>query len=375
MWPWILRLPSTGGQHAKEQKPVHRVELVSKSSRRKNVTPTISSSLTSYFFVLILGAFAYPQAQDQQKGPTIKVKSELVNLEVVVTDSGGQRVTGLQKEDFGVYEDGVKQDITHFSTEPRLLKVLLLFDLSTSMEAALRSVQQITTKLVDSLHAEDEVMVVTFAKEITATSDWTKDKNNARLQILQLVSAPPPWRNIPRSIDVTSLPDVNTNLYGGLRYVFDTTGREREHIVAFLFSDGIDSLDRYALKQRNLDAPELLKHAEESFAPIYPACFETQGKRHGFGRVGPLDISRRNPHGYGSNCKFLSTVAVASGGKMFRVQDAPTLEATLQQTLADLRSQYSLGYRPTSDRPGFHSIRVLMKRPNLLAQCRKGYRR
>src|SRR5258705_13607189 len=72
----------------------------------------------------------------------IKVESQLVNLNVVVMDRQGRRVTGLVKEDFEVFEDDSRQEITHFLAEERPLRLALVFDVSLSMEAALPTVKQ-----------------------------------------------------------------------------------------------------------------------------------------------------------------------------------------------------------------------------------------
>ena len=326
--------------------------------------------------LLTLPLFSYPRSNDQAKGaPSIRAEVELVDVPVVVTDRNGQRVAGLQREDFDIYEDDVRQEITHFAAEQEPLNLVLLFDLSVSMEAALPFVQKTAIKLVDTLRAEDEVIVLAFAQEIIAKTDWTKDRDQAKKRILELMPARPPWRNIPPNLSPGSLPDLNTNLYGALAYVFDAIGRHREHTVVLLFSDGVGSLDRYRFKERRLDEEAVLRRAEESWGPIYSACFESGSKGLPLGRLGPFDIRRSKPRGYGSGCKFLSRIGFATGGKVYEVKKEPGLDLALQETLADLRSRYSLAYKPPPGKPGFHSLRVLVKRPNLLPHYRKGYRR
>lgn len=67
----------------------------------------------------------------------IRIDTTLVNLNVVVKDRQGRRVHGLTRDDFDVYEDVARQEITHFVAEERALWLVLLFDVNSVMEAAL----------------------------------------------------------------------------------------------------------------------------------------------------------------------------------------------------------------------------------------------
>jgi VWFA-related protein len=79
--------------------------------------------------------------------------------------------------------------------------------------------------------------------------------------------------------------------------------------------------------------------------------------------------------GYRSNCKFLSEVADATGGRSFEFESQPELAQIMKKTLDELRSQYSLAYHPSSqgNRVGFHKIKVVVKKPDLIARAREGY--
>jgi hypothetical protein len=74
-------------------------------------------------FLALLLLLIQPLAIFGQEAPVVKIDTELVNLNVVVTDRHGQRVRGLAKNDFEVYEDGVKQEISHFAAEERSLRL------------------------------------------------------------------------------------------------------------------------------------------------------------------------------------------------------------------------------------------------------------
>lgn len=309
------------------------------------------------------------------KEGAIRVEVDLVDIDVVVTDRNGQRIRGLQKEDFEVYEDGIKQEISHFAAADRPLRLLLLFDTSLSMEAVLAELRGSGVKLIETLQPRDEVMIASFAEQITAHTDWTTNKREAKQAITQLNLAQPPWSNLPP--DPRDLPDVNTNLCGTLQYVFEQVGREREEPVAILvFTDGIDSVTRWLARKRKVDAKALVKQAEESWSPVYPLCFKSQRSRKAgriavIGGVGP-NIGIR---GYGSGCKFLSKVAGVTGGMIFEVEAEPSLDRAVQEALLDLRIQYSLAYKSSQQKNGYHRIQVRVRRPDLIVRARDGYRR
>src|SRR5262245_46502937 len=88
-------------------------------------------ALRSLFLALALSFIQIPAAFAQREF-VVKIDTELVNLNVVVTDKSGQRVRGLVKDDFEVFEDGARQEISHFVAEERPLKLVLLFDASIS---------------------------------------------------------------------------------------------------------------------------------------------------------------------------------------------------------------------------------------------------
>jgi len=77
--------------------------------------------LTVWLIVL----FSPGVAQDEGK---VKIKTELININVVVKDADGKRIPDLKKEDFEIYEDGVLQEIAQFKPAPHPLRLILLFD-------------------------------------------------------------------------------------------------------------------------------------------------------------------------------------------------------------------------------------------------------
>src|SRR5512145_2455992 len=128
------------------------------------------SRLALYFAVLCI-IVASPSSVFAQN-EVIRVDTALVNLDVVVKDRQGQRVRGLAKEDFDVYEDGARQEIMHFVAEERSLQLVLLFDVSVSMEAVLPIIKQEAIALMNNLRPDDAINIVSFASEVQKPSGW-----------------------------------------------------------------------------------------------------------------------------------------------------------------------------------------------------------
>jgi len=102
-------------------------------------------------------------AYSQQAAATFRAHTDLVVIPVTVTDTLNRFVLGLQKGDFHLFEDGVEQNVAHFSGEDAPLSVGVLFDESGSMDYKLRTSRDAVAQLLNALTKEDEAFLVEFA--------------------------------------------------------------------------------------------------------------------------------------------------------------------------------------------------------------------
>jgi VWFA-related protein len=339
--------------------------------------------------VCVIVLFSPVVAQDDGKP---KIKTELISIDVMVKDAEGRRIPDLKKEDFEIYEDGVLQEIADFKPAPHPLRLILLFDTSVSMGAIFPAVQDEAAKVVESLDQLDEIMIGSFDAGLQLSSDWG-GKALATTEILGLKSTStftptsqnpqpmPPRAPTPRFPGPVPgpgpfpmprgrmEPDKNTNLFGAMRALFDRVGGRSGNEVVLIFSDGKDSVDRNLANQRPVkDQKQVIREAQENLSQIYAACFKPDQASSG----SPFGIGRG---GYGSDCKFLSEIAGASGGRSFEFESQSAFAQVLKKTLDELRSQYTLAYRPSSQgsRVGFHKIRVVVKKQDMIARARESY--
>jgi Ca-activated chloride channel family protein len=330
--------------------------------------------------VCLLAANMHASAQQEE---TIKVETELVNLNVVVKDRGGRSVSGLKKEDFEVYEDGVRQEISHFSADEKPLRLVLLFDTSVSMEEVLPIIQQEAIRLIDDLRLQDQVSVVTFATDVRRLTNWL-NKDQAREQVKSL-RLEPHQTPLPATISRQgyNVGDGNTYMYEALQYVFENVREGDNKVAVMMFSDGVDtgagrSMER--IKERADTVGKDVKWlAEESQSLVYPIRFKTKQWIGDAPRPAwrPLKTLKIGTTPTNPSVELLAKIADATGGDVFEFSTRQDLTVALQKTLTDLRSQYGLAYRPpqAKERAAFHRIKVRVKQPGLIARARDGYRR
>jgi Ca-activated chloride channel homolog len=332
-------------------------------------------------FLALLLLLIQPLAIFAQEAPVAKIDTELVNLNVVVTDRQGQRVRGLAKDDFEVYEDGVKQEISHFVAEERSLKLVLLFDISISMEEVLPTVKQAAIKFVEDLSGDDRLSVVSFASEVRLHTNWVERKKAIEaIKALEPEPHPKPVPPVPGR-NGRNVGDGNTYLYEAFQYVFDMLRDNRDRVAVIMFSDGVDtgggrSLEK-ARKRAEVIGQETKRQAEESWAVVYPIRFKTKQVIGYFPepvpRIPTIIKIGRAPKDPGS--ELFSAIATASGGSVFEFTNQMDLTEALREVIIDLRSQYSLAYTPpeTAHRKGYHRIKVRVKKPGLITRTRDGY--
>src|SRR6187549_973597 len=99
---------------------------------------------------------------------------ELVSLNVTVMD-GAKYVTGLQQEDFEVYEDGAKQSLSFFSAVQQPIALAILLDTSNSMEEKIATAQEAATGFVRRMKKDDVIQVVEFNSQVRVPQPFTHD--------------------------------------------------------------------------------------------------------------------------------------------------------------------------------------------------------
>ncbi|HEX4950149.1 MAG TPA: VWA domain-containing protein [Blastocatellia bacterium] len=271
---------------------------------------------------------AQPDRRDQAADapPVLRQKIQVVTLTTSVVDKNNQPITGLNRDDFEVYEDNIKQKIEYFSAVDAPVSIGIIFDASSSMQLKISRAREALKAFIDTSHPEDDFFLVAFNRQARLIADYTDgDEVLRRMETIR--------------------PEGDTALYDavflGLEKLKEARHKKR---VLLVLSDGQDNCSRYNLR-------ELSKNIKESEAVIYAISIaEVQGSD--CGQLCQM-YARRT----------METIAEVTGGKAFFPLSLDDMEQATTMIALELRQQYSLGYVPTNtERDGKWrkiSVRVL----------------
>jgi Ca-activated chloride channel homolog len=262
---------------------------------------------------------------------------ELTSITATVRDQDGRLVTGLPREAFEIYEDGVRQELTQFTNERVPVSLAVLLDISDSMfgrrlDDARTAVSTFLTELLDP---GDEFIVVAFNHQPYFLSWWTRE----RAQVDAMLA---PIR-----------PTGGTAVYDAVMAAIPQfTVRNNQRAAVVMISDGADTASDATL--RDLRAGLL-----RTDAFIYAIAIDSPARQAINTRVNP---------------EALAEITNQTGGRTEVVHDTTDLSAATARIAEELNSQYVIGY--SSPRPGdgkYHGIRVRVNGAGYKVRARNGY--
>ena len=269
-------------------------------------------------------------------GQSFRSRVDLVQVTVTVTDAAGRLVTGLTRDDFRVFEDGVEHPVTQFTGERVPVSLGVLLDSSDSMrgQAVVEARDALDRFLAELLEPGDETFVATFNHAPRLAARWTRP--------------PSALRNVLEGLK----PSGGTALYDSLADVTAMFAR-REHSRAALvmISDGADTASDRTL-HRALDA------IRRTDVFVYAIAIDAPDARAS---------TRVNP-------EALREITNLSGGTTEIVRSPEDLGPATARIADELNKQYTLGYSPSRAPDGsWRAIRVRMRTDGHVARARRGY--
>lgn len=192
-----------------------------------------------------------PPAGDQQDVETVRVETNLVTVPVIVSDRGDIYLPDLKQEDFTIFEDGVKQDVSFFETVSAPFHLVLMIDTSASTQDKLRLIQQAAISFTEQLQQADRVKVISFDDRVRDLSDFTSDR-----AVLQ-------W-----AIRDTR-PGQGTKLYDAMAVGMKALQRIKGRKAIVIFTDGVDSYSDRETYNKNV------RLLEEAGIIVYPIRYDT----------------------------------------------------------------------------------------------------
>lgn len=282
-----------------------------------------------------------------QEGNAIKLTTDLVSLNVMVTDQSGRAITGLTKDNFKVSENGVEQQINFFSAEESPVSWGLILDRSGSMMGMMRDVYRAAVHVVDEGTEQDEMFIATFNQQAELVTDFTPDKHTLENSLLGLRA------------------DGMTALWDAVAFGLDRVkrGKHRKKVLVVV-TDGEDNSSKLNFKR-------LIDRVEEADVLIYSVgMFESGG-------MSSRDLSRMGIRDDYPQLE-LEKLAQATGARAHFPTNVDECRSAMKEIAREVSQQYSLGYYPTNTtRDGkWRKIQVKVGRDGrttYVARARAGY--
>jgi Ca-activated chloride channel family protein len=263
------------------------------------------------------------------QGQSLHIDVDLAIVNVTVTDPHDRLVTGLEPDNFRVFENNVEQEIQYFSSEDVPISIGVIFDISGSMANKVGKAKEAALQFFKTANPQDEFFLLSFNERAEVMSPFTNSVEDLQSRLL---SASAKGR--------TALLDA---IYLGLTEMRTARNAKRALLI---ISDGGDNHSRY----NENDIKRLVREADTQLYSV--------------GIFDPLDYRSRTPEEL-SGPSLLSEVTALTGGRAFTVENINELPDIAAKIGAELRNQYILGYHPSnkSHDARWRKIKVKLRAP------------
>jgi Ca-activated chloride channel family protein len=275
--------------------------------------------------------------------PSFRAGVDIVSLSVTVTDPSGRYVTDLTPEQFSVFEDGTKQDVSFFNRTNLPIALALLLDTSASMEDRMATAQEAAVGFARRLRAQDLGELIDFAREVRVVQGFTNDAAALERAVRKTNAGGSTSLYNAVYISLKELKKVRAKVEQDVR---------RQAIVVFTDGEDTSSLVSY---------DELLDLVKRSETAIYAIGLRSKE-----------DIVSK---AFKEADFVLRQLAQESGGRVFFPTRIEDLAGVYAQIADELASQHVLGYiSKNSKRDGaWRRLAVRVDREGATARTRQGY--
>ena len=256
----------------------------------------------------------------------LKVDVDLVLVPVTVTDPMNRLVTGLEKDNFALFEGSKNEEIRHFSSEDAPISLGVIFDMSGSMSDKIGKARDAAVEFFKTANPQDEFFMISFSDRPEVISDFTKNIDQIQGRLVYTVAK-----------GRTALLDA---IYLGLDKMREAKNAKKALLI---ISDGGDNHSRYT-------EGEIKNLVKEADVQIYA--------------IGIFDYMGRTPEEQGGP-ELLDEITQVTGGRTYVINNPNELEDTATKISMELRNQYVLGYRPSmrAHDGKWHKIKVKLLPP------------
>ena len=293
----------------------------------------------------------------------------IVRLNVGVVDRTRRPITDLNKENFTLYEDGVKQEILSFAPTKSPFSLVMILDMSGSTTGFRDIIKLSAFNFIDALAPDDRVAVIEFYDKVNVLNDFTTNR-----------------KTIANSIQAAG-GRGKTQLYKSLDLALEKLSTQTDRRKAIIvLTDGVDTNlqngDRdYLLKLAESKMPdaikpednstliEILNRADAQGVTVYPLALPT-GDPAKLAEPTPIQVAM-----YSAARSRLKILADRTGGTLNAINRLEEMGKFYAAVAADLRSLYTIEYQPANEkRDGkWREIKIEVNRPELISRTRPGY--
>jgi Ca-activated chloride channel family protein len=299
----------------------------------------------------VAAAVSVAAAAAQQ--PVFRGSGDVVRVFSTVTDRDGRLVTTLTRDDFEVRDEGKPQPITQFDNSPQPIRLVVMLDVSGSMEGNLQLLREGADELFTRLRPDDVARVGTFGDDVEVGAGFTHDLAALRAAL-------------PRAI----APNAPTPLWRAVDDAITAFGSERDvRSVVLVLSDGKDS-GPVSFRRRSVSQAEVIERARREDVMVYGIGMRSRGRRPppGLGPGGLQAALEADLPDAG-----LALVAEHTGGGYTEIRPGQDLGAAFARVADELHSQYLLGFAPPRKDGKVHEVEVKVGQRGLKARARKSY--
>jgi VWFA-related protein len=312
-------------------------------------------------FFLVLGTMAF---QERPGLPPMRVESALVTVPVMVSDSQGRFLPGLNADAFHLYQDGVPVPVSLFLTSEAPIQIAILLDTSPSTATVLNNIKKAADRFLLQMRPKDLAMVVSL---------------DSAVQVLCPFTANP--QELSQAIYGAKGDGVSTRIRDALMEIAQNRFRSisgRKAII--LLTDGEDH-------GSEVSAPDLLDGIAASSTAVYSIFFHVDPRQLMKELVGGSSGMPKSARGRktGSTdpwqqreaqaAEFLEKVSDISAGRFYR-SDVTELDKAFKRISDELRSQYLLGFYPDKSKLDgqAHTLEVRVAIPDAVVRSRRSYK-
>jgi Ca-activated chloride channel family protein len=280
-------------------------------------------------------------AQRIEKGKSLHAETDIALVNVSITDPYGRLVTGLEQDNFRVFENNVEQEIVRFSSEDVPISIGVIFDMSGSMADKIEKSRLAAVQFFKTSNPQDEFLLVNFNDRAELMNRFTPSVEELQSHLMFTAAK-----------GETALLD---GIYLGLS---EMKGAHNAKKALLIISDGGDNHSRYSEE-------DIRKYAKEADVQIYAiGLYEAGG--------GPTPEEKLGPD-------LLAELTLLTGGRTFVVGSLKDLPDIATKISMELRNQYVVGYRPSDHNHDgkWRKIKIKLRPPKglppLTVYAKNGY--